>query len=75
MGDGPDPLDPLTPRQREILQLVAEGHTTAEIAQALGISSKTVETQRARLMKRLDIHDIAGLVRYAVRVGLVSAER
>lgn len=64
-------LDFLTPRQREILQLIAEGHTTKAIARTLHISAKTVETHRMQLMERLDIHDIAGLVRYAVRVGLV----
>lgn len=61
----------LTPRQREVLRLIAEGHTAREIAEALTISVKTVETHRTLLMERLDIHDIAGLVRYAVRVGIV----
>ncbi len=65
----------LTPRQREILQLIAEGHTTKEIALKLHVSTKTVETHRTQLMKRLDIHDIAGLVRYAIRVGLVIADK
>jgi DNA-binding NarL/FixJ family response regulator len=64
----------LTPRQREILQLIAEGHTTKEIATKLDISVKTVDVQRTNLMERLDIHDIAGLVRYAIRVGLVNAD-
>jgi len=68
------PLEQLTPRQREILQLIAEGHTTQQIAHILGLSVKTVETHRSQLMDRLDIHDIAGLVRYAIRVGLVTAE-
>ncbi|HMQ30074.1 MAG TPA: response regulator transcription factor [Chloroflexaceae bacterium] len=63
--------EPLTPRQREVLRLIAEGYTAREIAQALTISVKTVETHRALLMERLDIHDTAGLVRYAIRVGLV----
>jgi DNA-binding NarL/FixJ family response regulator len=71
----PQPLDVLTPRQREILQLVAEGKSTKEIAQLLDLSVKTVENHRAQLMDRLDIRDVAGLVRYAIRVGLVSAER
>jgi DNA-binding NarL/FixJ family response regulator len=71
----PQPLDLLTPRQREILQLVAEGKSTKEIAQLLDLSVKTVENHRAQLMDRLDIRDVAGLVRYAIRVGLVSAER
>jgi len=72
---GKDSLfDRLTPRQREILQLIAEGSTSREIAHQLGISVKTVETHRTNLMERLDIHDIAGLVRYAIRMGLVSVE-
>jgi DNA-binding NarL/FixJ family response regulator len=62
----------LTPRQRQTLQLIAEGHSTKEIAQELGLSIKTVETHRAQLMERLDVHDVQGLVRYAIRVGLVS---
>ena len=69
------PLERLTPRQREILQLIAEGHTTREIAGILHLGVKTVETHRTRLMDDLDIHDIAGLVRYAIRVGLVSPDR
>jgi DNA-binding NarL/FixJ family response regulator len=64
-------LEQLTPRQREILQLIAEGHTTKMIAQRLGLSVKTVETHRAQMMERLDIHEIAGLVRYAIRMGVV----
>lgn len=68
------PLDKLTPRQREILQLIAEGHTTQDIAHVLNISVKTVETHRMQLMDRLDIHDITGLVRFAIRVGLISLE-
>ncbi len=68
------PLDQLTPRQREILQLIAEGRSTKEIAFTLNVSVKTVETHRAQLMDRLDIHDVAGLVRYAMRVGLISPE-
>jgi len=71
----PDPLEGLTGRQREILQLVAEGRSTKEIASALELSVKTVETHRSRIMDRLGIRDIAGLVRLAIRTGLVSAER
>lgn len=67
-------LERLTPRQREILQLIAEGSTTKDIAKALGISVKTVETHRAQLMERLDIHDVAGLVRYAIQIGLLRLE-
>jgi DNA-binding NarL/FixJ family response regulator len=65
--------EPLTPRQREVLQLIAEGRTTKEIAQRLDLSVKTVETHRTQLMQRLDIHDVAGLVRYAIRTGLVAS--
>jgi DNA-binding NarL/FixJ family response regulator len=68
-------LDRLTPRQREILQLIAEGNTTQRIANKLGISVKTVETHRAQVMERLGIHDIPGLVRYAIRQGLVESDR
>jgi DNA-binding NarL/FixJ family response regulator len=74
MGDSTDPLDQLTPRQREILQLIAEGHSSKQIAHRLDASVKTIESHRASLMDRLDIHDIAGLVRYAIRQGLVSPE-
>jgi DNA-binding NarL/FixJ family response regulator len=74
MGDISDPLDQLTPRQREILQLIAEGHSSKQIAHRLDASVKTIESHRASLMERLDIHDIAGLVRYAIRQGLVSPE-
>ena len=79
LGDGTgadqgSPTDRLTPRQREILQLVAEGKSTKEIASALALSVKTVETHRAQIMDRLDIHDVPGLVRYAIRAGLISTE-
>ncbi len=69
-----NPLEQLTPRQREILQLIAEGKNTKEIAHRLAIGVKTVETHRLQLMARLDIHDVPGLVRYAIREGLVSSE-
>jgi DNA-binding NarL/FixJ family response regulator len=68
------PLERLTPRQREILQLIAEGYTTKEIASRLDLSVKTVETHRTQLMQRLGIHDVAGLVRYAIKSGLVSSD-
>lgn len=68
------PLDALTPRQREVLQLIAEGKTTKQIAGLLGVSIKTIETHRAQLMERLGIHDVAGLVRFAVRYGLVGKD-
>lgn len=67
------PADPLTPREREVLQLVAEGRTTKEIAVVLGLSVKTAETHRTRIMRKLEIHDTASLVRYAIRRGLVQA--
>jgi DNA-binding NarL/FixJ family response regulator len=68
------PIEELTARQREVLQLVAEGKNTKEVAYLLGISVKTVEAHRLQLMARLNIHDVAGLVRYAIRSGLVSSE-
>jgi len=68
------PVDQLTRRQREILQLVAKGYTSKEMAQMLNLSPKTIETHRTQLMKQLDIHDVAGLVRYAIRVGLVTLD-
>jgi DNA-binding NarL/FixJ family response regulator len=67
-----DTRERLTPRQREVLQLIAEGYTTQQIALKLNIAVKTVETHRTQLMERLGIHDVAGLVRYAVRAGIVS---
>jgi DNA-binding NarL/FixJ family response regulator len=73
-GGAADPLDALTPRQREILQLVAEGSTSKDIAQRLGLSQKTIDTHRAQIMERLGVHDLAGLVRFAVRVGLIRPE-
>ena len=72
IGGASDPLEALTPRQRQILQLVAEGHTSKDIARRLDVSVKTVEGHRAQLMERLGVHDIAGLVRFAVRVGLIA---
>ena len=75
VGVGGSPQDALSPRQREILQLIAEGQNTKEIAVRLKISVKTIETHRAQLMMRLDIHDVPGLVRYAVRNGLITTDR
>ncbi len=68
------PHEKLTPRQREVLQLIDEGRTTQETARTLPVSIKTVETHRAQLMARLDLHDVAGLVRYAIRMGLVDPD-
>ena len=72
VAEQPEPIDRLTPRQREVLQLIAEGLSTKEIAFKLGLSVKTVETHRAQLMERLEIRDVAGLVRFAIRSGLVD---
>jgi DNA-binding NarL/FixJ family response regulator len=73
VGVGASP-DPLTPRQRDVLKRVAEGRSTKEIAFDLNLSVKTVETHRAQIMDRLGIRDVAGLVRYAMRAGLVPPE-
>ncbi len=66
--------DPLTARQREVLRLIAEGLPTKAIARRLGLSVKTAEAHRAQVMERLGIHDVAGLVRYAIRTGLIKAD-
>lgn len=68
------PWDRLTERQREVLQLIAEGHSTKEIAAQLDRSVKTIDTFRSQIMERLDIHDVASLTRYAIRTKLVSAD-
>jgi len=67
------PSDPLTSREREVVQLVAEGRTTKEIAGVLNLSVKTAESYRSRIMEKLEIHETAGLVRYAIRRGLIQA--
>jgi DNA-binding NarL/FixJ family response regulator len=64
--------DPLSPRERQVLQLVAEGKTTKEVANLLNISVKTAETHRTRIMEKLNIHETAGLVRYAIRRGVIQ---
>jgi len=66
------PANPLTTRERQVLQLIAEGKSTKEIAAILGVSVKTAESHRSRLMQKLDIHETASLVRYAVKRGLVQ---
>ncbi len=73
-GEHPQ-AEQLTPRQREVLQMIAEGLSTKEIAYRMGVSVKTVETHRTQLMERLEIRDVAGLVRYAIRTGLISADK
>jgi DNA-binding NarL/FixJ family response regulator len=70
----PESAGPLTPRQREVLKLIAEGLTTKAIAQRMNISVKTAETHRLQLMDRLGIHEVASLVRYAVKNGIVEAD-
>jgi DNA-binding NarL/FixJ family response regulator len=67
-----DAPDPLSGRERQVLQLVGEGKSTKDIAVHLGISVKTAESHRARLMKKLDIHETASLVRYAIRTGIIQ---
>jgi DNA-binding NarL/FixJ family response regulator len=73
-GEAPSELELLTPRQRQILTLIAEGHPTRQIAERLFLSIKTVEAHRGQIMQRLNIFDVPGLVRFAVRHGLVSTE-
>jgi two-component system, NarL family, response regulator NreC len=63
----------LSDRERQVLQLVAEGKTTKELATILGISAKTAESHRSNIMDKLDIHDVAGLVRYAIRTGIIQS--
>lgn len=70
-GEIDDALSDLTPRQREVLRLVAAGRTSKEIAQELGLSYRTVEAHRMNLMRRINVHDTAGLVRYAIRAGVM----
>ena len=70
---GRAPGGPLAPRERQVLQLVAEGKTSKEIAALLDLTPKTAESYRGRIMEKLDIHDTAGLVRYAIRQGLIQA--
>lgn len=72
--DRDDPLARLSAREREVLQLLAEGHTGAQIAERLSLSQKTVETYRARLVEKLGIRDVAGLVRFAIQRGIVSLD-
>jgi len=67
------PQESLTPRELQVLQLVAEGKTTKEVAALLGVSFKTAESHRTRIMEKLDIHETAGLVRYAIRKGVIQA--
>jgi len=70
-----DPLERLSSRERQVLQLLAEGHSVAEIAATLSLSPKTVETYRARMMEKLGIYELAGLVRFAIQQGVTSLEQ
>jgi two-component system response regulator NreC len=72
LGGGPASPEILSSRERQVLQLIAEGHTTKEIAVQLGVSVRTGESHRANIMEKLDIHQTAGLVRHAIRIGLVN---
>ena len=72
-GRAEPPHDPLSPREREVLQLIAVGKSTKELAGILGMSVKTAESHRSRIMGKLGVHEIAGLVRYAIRRGLIQA--
>jgi DNA-binding NarL/FixJ family response regulator len=71
---GPSVFESLSPREREVLQLIAEGHSTKEVARTLKVSVKTVETHRRQLMNKLELFSVAELTRYAIREGLVSLE-
>ena len=73
-GNPADPLEFLSPREREILQLVAEGKTSLAIGQILYLSAKTVETYRSRLMDKLKIHDLPGLIKFAIQQGLIDLD-
>jgi DNA-binding NarL/FixJ family response regulator len=69
----PSPLNSLSPREREVLKLVVEGRTSKEIAQTIGVKPTSVHTYRSRIMDKLEIYDIASLVRLAIRHGLIRA--
>ena len=74
VSGGKDPYDKLTTRERQVLQLIAEGKTNRQAAEELGLAVKTVDTHRMRLMRKLDIHDQTTLVKFAVRRGIVSVQ-
>jgi DNA-binding NarL/FixJ family response regulator len=67
------PSDLLTPREKQVLQLIAEGKTTKDIANLLHLSVKTAESHRSNIMNRLNVHNVASLVRYAIRRGMIEA--
>jgi len=74
MAAGSSDVDKLSPREREVLQLVGEGHSNLEIANALGVGVRTVETHRENITRKLNIHTVAGLTRFAIRNGLCALE-
>ena len=71
---GSDDVESLTPREREVLKLIAEGNTNQGIATILGLSRKTVESHRANIMRKLELHDVTDLVKYAIRKGLTTLD-
>jgi DNA-binding NarL/FixJ family response regulator len=71
-GDGPG--EPLTAREREVLKLIADGHTNQAIAEQLGLSRKTVDSHRANAMRKLDLHDVTEVVKYALRTGMITLD-
>jgi DNA-binding NarL/FixJ family response regulator len=73
--DGDSPFSRLSPREREVLQLIAEGHTNNAIAQLMNVAVKTVEKHRASIMSKLNVHDVAGLVRFALKHGLIFLDK
>ena len=73
-ADGRRASESLTPREREVLKLIAEGNTNQGIAEILGVSRKTVESHRANIMRKLDLHDVTDLVKYALRKGLITLD-
>jgi DNA-binding NarL/FixJ family response regulator len=74
LSNAASPLEQLSSREREILQLVAEGKTSQEIAEKLSISPKTVDTYRSRLMRKIGVDDVTGLVKFAIQHGVISLE-
>ena len=71
---GGDDVESLTPREREVVTLIAEGNTNQGIAKILGLSRKTVESHRANIMRKLEVHDVTDLVKYAIRKGLTTLD-
>lgn len=74
-SDSPNSKDLMTDREREVLKLIAESHSTKQIAVRLGLSAKTVDNHRTNLMRKLDLHDVASLTRFAIQIDLIDAEK